>query len=519
MVVTSVVGRPVLPTALLMASLALSVPIGWTGQRGVVAALGAQEATTAPLAGRPPVRRLVLDNGLRVLLLPREGAPTVSFVMQYAVGGVHERSGETGVAHLLEHMLFKGTESIGTTDVEAERVLFAEMDDLHRAAVIALDRGDSVEVERVRAEIERLEDEARRFVIGNEFDRILTRAGAQGLNATTSSEATTYFVELPANRAELFFALESDRMANPVFREFYSERDVVMEERRMRVDASPGGTLYERHLATAFSVHPYGQPVVGLMRDLERLGRRDVMRYYQDYYGPNNAVLAVVGRFDPDEVETWARHYLGVVPRGLEPRRVTTLEPTQSEERRVTVEWDAEPALRIGWHVPAATHPDSPAIAMLTSILTGGRTSRLYRRLVTEERLAATVFSSTGPGSRFPNLVQLDITPVDEAVIPRIESIVYEEIRRLARDGPSELEVARVRNQIEAGAVRRLQSNLGLAFQIAAAESLFGDWQETFRASERLGAVTPEQVRLVADRYLIDSGRTVGVLQRPAASR
>ncbi|MGB1842211.1 MAG: M16 family metallopeptidase, partial [Longimicrobiales bacterium] len=213
-------------------------------------------APSTPGDGLPRVERIVLQNGLRVLLLPRPGAPTVSFVMQYAIGGVHERPGETGVAHLLEHMLFKGTATIGTTDVEAERGLFEHMDRLHASAVAAAGSGDTVEVQRLRDEIDALEDEARTFVVGNEFDRILSRAGAQGLNATTTSESTTYFVELPANRAELFFALEADRLANPVFREFYSERDVVMEERRMRVDASPGGTLYERHLAAAYTEHP-----------------------------------------------------------------------------------------------------------------------------------------------------------------------------------------------------------------------------------------------------------------------
>ena len=478
-----------------------------------------RDVPSTPGDGLPRVERIVLENGLRMLLLPRPGAPTVSFVMQYAIGGVHERPGETGVAHLLEHMLFKGTATIGTTDVEAERELFDRMDRLHESAVEAAASGDTAEARRLRVEIDELEDEARTFVVGNEFDRILSRAGAQGLNATTTSESTTYFVELPANRAELFFALEADRLANPVFREFYSERDVVMEERRMRVDASPGGTLYERHLAAAYSEHPYGQPVVGFMADLERLGREDVERYYRTYYGPNNAVLAVVGNFDRSEVEAWARHYLEPVPSGREPRPVDAVEPPQLGERRIEVAWDAETALRIGWHVTDSRHADAPAIAMLSAVLTGGRTSRLYRRLVTDDRIAASVFSSTGPGSRFAQLFQIDLTPVQTSSAEEVERAVYEEIRRLQDDGPSLEEVERVRNQIEAGRVRRLQSNLGLAFQIADSESLFDDWTATFTATDRFRAVTVDDVRRVAREYLTPENRTVAILRRSDSAR
>ena len=209
-----------------------------------------------------PVREVTLDNGMRLLILPRPGAPTASFVVQFAVGGVHERLGTTGIAHLLEHMLFKGTTTIGTKNLAGEVELFPLMDATHDTLVRAREHKDSAEVRRLSERIATLEDSARTFVDSNEFDRILSRAGAQGLNATTTNEATIYFVELPANRTELWFALEADRMQNPVFREYYSERDVVTEERRMRVETNPGGALYEAHLGAAFAMHPYGVPVV-----------------------------------------------------------------------------------------------------------------------------------------------------------------------------------------------------------------------------------------------------------------
>lgn len=476
------------------------------------------------LGERLPVREITLDNGMRVLLLRREGAPTVSFVMQFAVGGVHEHLGTTGVAHLLEHMLFKGTESIGTTDVEAERRLFARADSVHEELLSLRARegmgsADSVTAAALqarrlalRSELDAVEDSARSYVDSNAFDRILSRAGARGLNATTTSESTSYFVELPANRAELFFALEADRMANPVFREFYTERDVVMEERRMRVETSPGGALYEAHLDAAYSVHPYGQPVVGYRSDLETLGRDDVARYYRDFYGPNNAVLAVVGDIDLDEVEGWARGYLGSIPAGRQPPPVFAREPEQRGERRVEVLWDAEPSLRIGWHVPSTLHPDAPALAVLSSVLTGGRTSRLHRRLVTDEQVASAVYSSMGPGNLYPRLFQVEATPLHPTRTVDLEEIIYEEIRRLAAEEPTEEEVERVRNQIAAAEVRRLQSNFGLALQLADSESLFGDWRTTFRSTERLRGVTPEDVQRVAAEYFRPENRTVATL-------
>jgi predicted Zn-dependent peptidase len=463
---------------------------------------------------RLPVREVRLDNGMRFLLLPREGAPTVSFVVQFGVGGVHEHLGTTGSAHLLEHMLFKGTTSIGTTDVEAERALFGAMDAAHDSLLRARSAEDSAAAGALRTRLDRFEDSARVYVVANELDRILTSAGAQGLNATTTSESTIYYVELPSNRSELWFALEADRMANPVFREFYTERDVVTEERRMRVETSPSGLLYELHLATAYTVHPYGVPVVGYMSDLRSLSRSDVATYHDRFYGPGNAVVAVVGDLDSGRMERWARRYFGRLPSGEEPPLVLAEEPPQRGERRVELEWDAEPLLRIGWHVPSSLHDDAPALSILSSLLTGGRTSRLYQRLVVADRLVTSIFSSMGPGQAHPQLFQLDATPRAPAAPADVEAAIYQELARLAAEGPSEDELQRVRNQIRAGAVRRLQSNLGLAFQLASSESLTGDWRETFRASARLQEVDAEDIRRVVAAYFTESNRTVATLVR-----
>ncbi len=478
---------------------------------GVPAAARAQEPTPGE---RLPVRERTLDNGMRVLALERRGAPTVAFIVEYDVGSLQEHLGDTGTAHLLEHLLFKGTTTVGTRNLQAELALFSRMDAAHDTLVRARAAGDSADVGRLGSVIDALEDTARVYVVPNEFDRILSRAGAQGLNATTTNESTSYFVELPANRAELWFVLESDRMANPVFREFYTERKVVMEERRMRMETDPGGLLYEAHLAAAYTMHPYGVPVVGYMSDLENLGRQDVERYYRQYYGPNHAVLVVVGDIDADQILRWAQRYFGPIPRGEDPLPVLAREPEQQGERRVDIAWDAEPSVRIGWHVPSALHADAPALTMMTSLLTGGRTSRLYRRLILDDRTATGVYSSLGPGERFPQLFQIDATPRAPHTTLEVERAVYEEIERLATEGPTDQELERVRNQVEAGNIRRLQSNLGLAFQIAESTTLTGDWRDTFRLSERIEGVTAADVRRVAARYFTQANRTVATLRR-----
>lgn len=476
-----------------------------------VSPAAAQEPTPGE---RLPVREHTLGNGMRLLILPRAGAATVSFVVRYGVGGIHERLGTTGTAHLLEHLLFKGTRSLGTRNHVAEQALFARMDAVHDTLVVARAARDTSRARALAERIAALEDTARTYVESNEFDRILSRAGARGLNATTTNEATIYFVELPANRAELWFLLEGDRMSDPVFREFYAERDVVMEERRMRVETSPGGLLYETHLAAAYRVHPYGVPVIGHMSDLENLTRRDVEEYFRRFYGPNNAVVGIVGDIDPNQAVRWAERYLAPTPRGEDPPPVLAREPAQRGERRVELVWDAEPTLRMGWHIPDLFHDDAPALSLMATLLTGGRTARLYRRLIVDDRVASGVTASLGPGDRFPQLFQIDAAPLAPHTAAEVETAVYDELARLASEGPSEAELQRVRNQLTAGSIRRLQSNLGLAFQLVESQALFGDWRETFRQPLRAQAVTAEDVRRVAATYFSPENRTVATLVR-----
>ena len=487
----------------------LSLPGGWAG-------VWAEAGSSQVLNGAQlPVVEHQLANGMRWLVLPRRSSPTVSFIVQFRVGGVNEVRGQTGIAHLLEHLLFKGTETLGTRNVAAERLLFAGMDALQDSILALEARGDTTAVPSLRERIASLETMAGTYVITNEFERVLSTNGARGLNASTDWESTTYFVEMPANRAELWFLLESDQMANPVFREFYTERDIVAEERRLRVETNPGGLLFEAHMAAAFTVHPYGQPVVGYMSDIQRLRRPDVEEYFRRYYGPRNAVVAVVGDVDADQILAWAEQYFGDLPGGETPEPVLSREPDQRGERRVEVTFDAGPQVRIGWPVVETTHSDAPALTVLSWLLTGGRTSRLHRRLVIQDRVATVITSSMGPGIRFPAIFAIDAIPRSPNTTDDIEAAVYAELDSLRRTPPSDRELQRIQNQLEAGDVRRLTSNLGLAFQLAGSASEFGDWRTTFAFHDRLAAVEAEDVRRVAERFFTREHRTVATLVRP----
>ncbi len=484
--------------------------------------LAAQAPPPAPAPGeRLPVVRHVLDNGMTFLVLPRRQAPTVSLVVHYPVGSVNERLGNTGIAHVLEHMLFKGSREIGVAEPEREAPLLAGADAAHDSLLAELGRPrpDTVRLRHLADAVDSLEAEARAFAIPNEYDRILSAAGGRGLNATTSYEATRYFVELPANRLELWFALESDRMRNPVLRGFHTELDVVREERRMRLETSPGGIVRTAMLATAFQVHPYGVPVIGHAADLEHMSRRQVARYFRDYYGARNAVAAIVGHVDAEQVVAWAEEYFGAVPEGRPAPPVLAREPEQAGERRIAVGYDAEPRLMIGWRAVSGLHEDAPALRMLASVLTAGRSTRLYRRLVAGDRSAIHVSASLGPGFAHPGLFTINAVPKAPHTTHELEQSIYEEINDIQLTVPDSSTLNRIKNQIRAGEYRRLSSSLELAMQIAESEAMFGDWRETFRLSRRILEVTPEDVRRVAAKYLTARGRTVATMVRRGDSR
>jgi predicted Zn-dependent peptidase len=462
-------------------------------------------------------------NGLELVVVERHWSPTASFIVRFKVGSADEEPGITGSAHLLEHMLFKGTKVLGTSNYEAEAPIMAKIDTLAHQLSRAIDntrrplyRGDNSEVDSLRAAIARLQEQQKQYVIKDELWETYLRHGGSSLNASTGNDGTQYFVSLPANRTELWAYMESDRMREPILREFYSERDVVYEERRLRTDNSPGGKIWEQLYAAAFTAHPYGWPVVGWASDLETVLREEVEEFFYQYYSPNNVVIAIIGdvKFD-DMVKLVDRYFGSIPPSKIPPPAVETTEPEQKGERRIFVEYDAEPELAIGWQNPAGGGVDKEVFDIIASLLSRGRTSRLYKSLVEDKQIAASIWAGSD-FTRFPDLFTISAEPKAPHTLDELETAIYEEMDRLAKEGPTEWELQRVRNQIEADYLRGMRSNLGMAFRISNMQALVGDWSYIEEVNQKRRAVTADDVKRVMAEFLTPEKRTVAYLVKPA---
>ena len=460
-----------------------------------------------------------LKNGLTLLLMERHHAPIVAVNLTFKVGSVNEHTGITGVAHLYEHMAFKGTRTIGVTDAEKERPLLDELDRLSEAIDSEMAKGDAADKARLAALREKLakaNEEAEKFVVASELAALYQRNGGVGLNATTGKDTTRYFLSLPSNRLPLWAAVESSRMDDVVLREFYKEKQVVMEERRMRTDNSPSGRLYEAFTSAAYRAHPYGLPVIGWPSDLESLSRGETQAFFRAYYGPANAIIAIVGDIKPDEVITLIENTFGRLPARPPSPAVQTREPPSAGERRVEVEYEAEPAILIGFHKPAVNHPDDDVFDVIESLLSDGRTSRLHRRVVQERQIAVAVSAfSDFPGARYPNLFVVSGTPRAPHTSAELEQAVYDELDRLKKEPVEARELEKILNQLDAAETRSLRSNSGMASRLAQFQAISGDWREIVRKRNRVAQVTPEDIRRVAAKYFVKSNRIVATLVKP----
>lgn len=484
-------------------------------------------AAPPPHTERPGLAERVIEhrlaNGLTLLMVERHQAPIVSINFTFGVGGMHEATGATGVAHLYEHMAFKGTRTIGTRDYERERPLLEEVERL-QARIASLeaspaDPAAAAALEDLRRKLKEAQERADALVVVNEMALLYQRHGAVGLNASTGKDVTRYTVSLPANRLPLWAAIESDRMAHPVLREFFKERAVVMEERRLRTEDSPAGLLHEAFTAAAFQAHPYGFPTIGWASDIQALTPAETERFFRAHYGPNNAVIGIVGDIDPREVIALVERTFGKIPAAPPPPPVVTVEPPQRGERRVEVEFDAEPSLLIGYHKPAIGHPDDYVFDVLDSLLSEGVTSRLYKRLVREKRVAASVATSSGyPGAVAPNLFVISAVPLAPHTTTEVEAAVYEELERLKVEPVTPREMEKVLNNLDASLVRALRSNSGLASQLAYFQVVAKDWRYLLKARDRIAAVTPADIQRVAATYFRKSNRTVATLVKPSAA-
>ena len=462
------------------------------------------------------VKEHVLQNGLKLLILEKHDVPVVSLRIIYKVGSVNEHTGITGVSHLFEHMMFKGTKIFGTKNYEKEKPLLEREDDLIEKLIPLRKnkdkKGVKEEIEKIQNELIAVRDELKRLSISGEIWSIYPQYGAIGLNASTSKDTTTYYCNLPANKLELWAFIEADRMKNRVLREFYSERDVVMEERRLRNENSPSGLMWEQLAATAFTAHPYKWPIIGWMSDIENVTRKETSEYFKKYYGPNNAVIIIVGDVNTENTIKLIEKYFGDIASQPDPPKVKTIEPKQKGEKRVYVEYDANPQLAVAYHIPAIGHPDQYVLDVIESLITRGRTSRLYKGLIDEKRIAVSANAYSGP-SKYPGVFLIFLKPRHPHTVNDIENVLYEEIERLKSEPVSDWELQKIKNQIEADFIRSMQSISGLASRIAHYESIY-NWKYINSYVEKTLAVSKDDIIRVAKKYFTRKNRTVAILEK-----
>ena len=459
-------------------------------------------------------------NGLKLLMIERHTSPTIAPYILFRAGSVDESDDTRGIAHMLEHMLFKGTKTIGTTDYEKEKEVLAEIDrigdalDMERAKG---SRADAAKITELETALKAEQERAKEWILTGEYTEIYTQHGSTGFNAGTSVDYTIYTVELPSNKLELWALLESDRIKNAVLREFYVEREAVKEERRMRVDTRPGGKLYEQFIAAAFTAHPYGIPIIGWPSDIAMLNRRKAEEFFRTYYAPNNSIMVIVGSINPDETIALIEKYFGDIPSQPLPPEVTTDELPQEGERRIEVEFDAEPQLMIGYHKPTIPHFDDYVFDMISAILSDGRTSRFYKNIV-EEGIAVSANAINGyPGGRYDNLFVVNATPRSPNTAADVEEAIYAELEKLKTEPVAEKEFKRILKQVDASFIRGLSSNAGMARQLTFYEGLAGDWRYILGWRENMYKITPEDIMKVAKTYFTKSNRTVATLVKKEA--
>ncbi len=477
-------------------------------------------ATVTPLWAASLEEKVVehtLKNGMKLLMVERHTSPTVSAWIRFRVGSVNERSDERGIAHLLEHMLFKGTTTLGTKDYAAEKPLLDAIESVAGQLIAEKARHPQESTTR-SAELEKklaaLEAEAGTYVIKDEFFELYSKHGGTGYNAFTSRDGTTYLINLPANKLELWASIESDRLRNPVLREFYTERSVVMEERRRSYEADPENKLWETFLAASFLTHPYGQPTIGWMSDIESLTRTKAEQFLHSYYAPNNAIVAIVGDIDTAKTIALVERYFGGIAPGKEPLPVTATEPPQGGERRIELVADAEPSLLMGFHKPAIGTPDDYVFDVITMILGSGRTSRFHKKLVVEQQLTSDIGVFDAPGHIYPNLFLINAATRAPHTLAELEKAILAELELLKTVPVAERDLQRILNKMEFEEARRMGTNGGLARNLTEYEATTGSWRYMVRQRGKITQVTPADIKRVAATYFTRENRLVGFISK-----
>lgn len=485
----------------------------------VLAALAAAQDLTS-FEKRTTVK--TLDNGLTVVICERPEAPVFSFFTHVDAGSVQDPLGETGLAHMFEHMAFKGTDKIGTTNYSAEKVALEKVEQVYAAYIAERDKPVGRDEQKVRELQKAWMDattEANKYVKPNEFPQIVEMNGGEDLNANTSDDETNYFYSFPENRLELWAYLESERFLHPVMREFYKERNVVIEERRMRVDSNPIGRLLEQFTTAAFQAHEYHRPTIGWMSDLNTFSATDAKKFFDRYYIPSNIVVAVVGDVKASETMPVIEKYFGRIPSRPKPDERTTTEPPQNAERRVILQDMSQPLYLEGYHRPDYRSPDDAVYDAIADLMSNGRTSRLYRALVRDKKIASDSAGFTGlPGNKYPHLFAFYAFPLPGHRPDEMADAIHVEIEKLKNEDISDEELKMIKTRAKANLIRSLGSNEGLANNLAIYQARYNDWRELFRSVDRIDKVSKADIRRVAKQTFVPANRTVGIIETRVAA-
>jgi predicted Zn-dependent peptidase len=457
-----------------------------------------------------------LPNGLTLLVCERHEAPVFSFFTFVDVGSVQEPVDETGLAHMFEHMAFKGTDKIGTTNYAAEKVALAKVEQTYAAYNTERHRKPAPDKQKL-AQLEKTWkdslDQAEKYVIKNQFGEIVERNGGEDMNASTNEDETVYFYSFPVNRFELWAYLESQRFLHPVLREFYKERDVVMEERRMRTDSNPIGRLVEQFQTEAFQAHPYHRPTIGWVSDLQSFSATEAQRFFDKYYVPANMTIAVVGDITPAKALPIMEKYFGELPGKPKPPDFATVEPPQNSEREVVLRERTQPFYLEGYHRPAFNDPDDAVYDAISDVMSNGRTSRLYRSLVRDKKIAAASAGFSGlPGQKYPHLFAFYAVPTPGHTPKEMADAIHVEIDRIKEQDVTDEELKMVKTRAKADLIRSLGENEGLAQALATMQARYGDWRELFSQVDRIDKVTKADIRRVANKTFVPANRTVGYI-------
>ncbi len=455
------------------------------------------------------VTEFTLPNGMHFILFERHDAPVVAFNAYVNAGSANDPVGKSSIAHMFEHMIGKGIRSVGSKDWPAEEKALKEIEAIYDKLEAAEKAKNAAEIKKLEQALKDAIETANNYVYPNAYVRTIEEQGGVGFNAGTANDYTVYFYSLPSNKAELWFLMSSEFFKHPVFREFYKERDVVQEERRMRLESNPQGKLVELMLATAFTNHPY-KYYIGPAKEIDELRVRDADAFFRKYYVPGNVTVAIVGDINPAQAKALATKYFGDIPKGPVPPALSDVEPAQTKERRAHIVQESQPLLLVGYKRPDQKDPADPVLDVISSILSSGRTGTLYKDMVRDRKLALAVQAGdTFPSGKYPSLFVVFALPNAGHGVDELEKAIYENLDKLKTEKVDAETLERVKTKVRAGLIRQLDSNSGLAQQLPFYEVNFGDWKYMIKRIDDIEKVTADDVQRVAKQIFVPEKRTV----------